>query len=85
MKTSHTGAAKRLAISLLALGALAALSGCAVVPYDSGYYNQATYPGPVVYAPPPAVYVAPMVNFGFGYRSGGGYYGHHYRGGRGRW
>lgn len=75
-KQNHTKA-KRV---LLALAAVAALGGCAVVPYDSGYYQQG-------YAEP-TVYVAPAVNFGF-YGSSGGYYGHRhgyrhgYGGGRG--
>lgn len=62
---------------LLAVAAVAALGGCAVVPYDSGYYGPA-------YAEP-SVYVAPAVSFGFYGSSGRRYYGHRhgYRGGRG--
>lgn len=83
MKTFNTRVAKRMLISLVGL---AALGGCAVVPYNSGYYEQ-PYGGPVYAAQP--VYVAPVVNFGFGYRSRG-YYGPRYYGGggyhgRGRW
>jgi hypothetical protein len=83
MKTLNARLAKRLAISLIGLGAL---GGCAVVPYNSGYYDQG-YAAPV-YAAPAPVFIAPAVNFGFGYRSRG-YYGGGYRGGygggRGRW
>lgn len=68
MKTFKPGLAKRLAVSLIGLGAL---GGCAVVPYGTGYYDQPEYAAPVYAAP---VYVAPAVNFGFGF--GGGYYGH---------
>jgi hypothetical protein len=87
MKLLNSGGVKRLVISMAALGAL---GGCAVVPYDSVYYNQPGYVGSAVYVAPPPVYVAPMVNFGFGYHSGGGYRGHHYGGHRhggrgGRW
>jgi hypothetical protein len=51
-------------ILLALLIATAALSGCALVPYE---------PGPVVYAaPPPAVVVAPRPyyygHYGYGYR-----------------
>lgn len=53
---------------LLALATVAALGGCAVVPYDSGYYQQGYVE--------PTVYVAPAVNFGFYGSSRGGYYGH---------
>jgi hypothetical protein len=86
MKTFNSRVAKRLVISLIGLGAL---GGCVAVPYNSGYYDQGYYNqgyGAPVYAAPPAVYVAPAFNFGFGYRSGGGY-GHHYGGGHGggRW
>lgn len=63
-KQTHT-TAKRV---LLALAAVAALGGCAVVPYDPGYYPQG-YAEPTVYVAPAAV------NFGF-YGSSGGYYGH---------
>lgn len=83
MKTFNARVAKRLAISLIGLGAL---GGCAVVPYNAGYYDQG-YAQPV-YAAPAPVYVAPAVNFGFGYSRGyygrgygGGYHGG-YRGGR---
>lgn len=71
-KQTHTKA-KRI---LLALAAVAALGGCAVVPYDSGYYQQGYVTSPV--------YVAPAVNFGFYGSSGGGYYGHRHRYGDGR-
>lgn len=85
-------AAKRLALSLFALFALSALSGCAV--YGPGYpatyyendpYSQPVYSAPPVYAAP--VYVGPPVFFSFGYRSGGGYRDRHdgYRGNRGYW
>lgn len=60
---------------LLALATVAALGGCAVVPYDSGYYQQGYVE--------PTVYVAPAVNFGFYGSSGGGYYGHRHGYGRG--
>lgn len=69
-KQTHTKA-KRVAKAkrvLLALAAMAALGGCAVVPYDSGYYQQGYVE--------PTVYVAPAINFGFYGSSGGGYYGH---------
>ena len=84
MKTLNTRVAKRMLISLIGL---AALGGCAVVPYNSGYYEQPGYGAPVYAAQP--VYVAPVVNFGFGYSSRG-YYGPRYYGGggyhgRGRW
>lgn len=85
MKKSSSGMVKRLVLSL---AGLAALGGCAVVPYNAGYYDQSGYyGGPAVYAAPPAVYVAPAVNFGFQYRSERGYYGprhygHGHRGGR---
>src|SRR3546814_7007840 len=59
---------------LIAIAAAAVLGGCAVVPYDSGYYG----PGYVE----PTVYVAPAVSFGF-YGSSHGYYGHRHRYGRG--
>ncbi len=72
MKKSASGTMKRL---VLVLAGLAALGGCAVVPYNAGYYDQPAYGGSVVYAAPPAVYVAPTVNFGFQYRSHRGYYG----------
>lgn len=73
MKLLIPGVAKRLTISLVAL---AALGGCAVVPYNAGYYDQPAYVGgPAVYGPP--VYVTPSINLGFGYYRGGGrYYGH---------
>ncbi len=78
MKIINTRVAKRM---LFSLAGLAALSGCAVVPYNSGYYDQPVYGGPAVYAAPP-VYVAPVVNFGFQYRSHRGHHGpRHYRGG----
>ena len=78
MKSFTSGVAKRLALSLVLLGAVA---GCAVVPYNSGYYGQPAYYdqygyydqpayAPVYTAPP--VYVSPAINFGFGYSS----YGH---------
>jgi hypothetical protein len=71
MKTSRSRMALRLAILMAAAGAL---GGCAVVPYDPGY----GYYGEPAYVAPAPVYVAPSVNFGFGYR--GGYYGgHHHR------
>lgn len=71
MKTSRSRMAVRLAILMAAAGAL---GGCAVVPYDPGY---GYYDQPAYVAPAP-VYVAPSVNFGFGYR--GGHYGrHHHR------
>jgi hypothetical protein len=84
MKTFNARIAKRLVISL---AGLAALGGCAVVPYNTGYYDQPVYGGPVYAAQP--VYVAPAVNFGLSYRSRG-YYGPRYYGGggyrgRGRW
>jgi len=68
----------RTSLLVGSLLAAAALSGCAVVPYDPGYAGYGGYYGEPVYAPAP-VYVAPSVNFGFGYRSGGGHYGHHHR------
>jgi hypothetical protein len=67
MKIFHSRA-KSIAIVLAAAGVL---GGCAVVPYDPGY----GYYGQPAYVAPAPVYVAPSVNFGFGYRSGG-YYGH---------
>lgn len=74
MKTSRSRIAIRVALLVAAVGAL---GGCAVVPYDpyaGGYYGEPAYVAP---AP---VYVAPAINFGFGY--GGGYYGGgHYGGG----
>ncbi|HTH45537.1 MAG TPA: hypothetical protein VL528_10705 [Oxalicibacterium sp.] len=73
MKTSRSRMAKRLAILLAAAGAL---GGCAVVPYDPGY---GAYYGQPAYVAPAPVYVAPSVNFGFGYRSHGYYGGHHHR------
>ncbi|HEX2604226.1 MAG TPA: hypothetical protein VHL60_06090 [Oxalicibacterium sp.] len=66
MKTSGSRIALRVAI---VAAAVAALGGCAVVPYDPGY----GYYGQPAYVAPAPVYVAPSVNFGFGYR---GYYGH---------
>lgn len=68
-----TGGAKRLAISLFVLSAL---GGCAVVPYNAGYYDQPVYVGPAVY---PAVQVAPPVYFNFGYSSGPRHRHRHYR------
>ncbi len=71
---------------MLPLLAVAVLGGCAVVPYDDGYYGQAAYGTPVYGAP---VYVAPpTVNFGLsysnrGYYGGRGYYPRHY--GRGHY
>ncbi|MFC7288189.1 hypothetical protein ACFQPC_09105 [Herminiimonas glaciei] len=84
MKSFTPGMAKRLTISLVAL---AALGGCAVVPYNDGYYAQPGYvTGPVyagpVYAAPAPVYVTPSINLGFQYRSRG-YYGPRYHGGYG--
>lgn len=80
MKKLNSGIAKRVLISL---AGLAVLGGCAVVPYNSGYYDQPVYGGPAVYAAP-SVYVAPSVNFGLQYRSNRGYYGpRHYGHGRG--
>jgi hypothetical protein len=73
MKKRDSIKARRL---LMALAAVAALGGCAVVPYDSGYYE----PG---YAEP-TVYVAPAVSFGFYGSSGHGYYGHRHGYWRGR-
>jgi len=87
---------KRLIVLLVA-----PLSACVVVPYDQQpvvyssspayVYSQPVAPGYVVPAPVygPPVYVGPPVhfNFGFNYRSGGGYH-HGYRGhgyGRGGW
>lgn len=77
---------KRTLIVLTAFAAVAALGGCAVVPYGAGYpvaqydsmYSTQAYPP--AYVSPPA-YVAPPVYFGFGlnYR-GGGYRNHYYRG-----
>lgn len=70
------GKLKHLMLPLLAA---AALGGCAVVPYDDGYYGQTTYATPV--------YVAPTVNFGLSY-SNRGYYGPRYYPryyGRGYW
>jgi hypothetical protein len=80
MKTFNTRVATRIVISL---AGLAALGGCAVVPYNSGYYDQPAYGAPVYAAQP--VYVAPVVNFGLSYGSHG-YYGPRYHGGgyRGR-
>ena len=86
-------AAKRLALCLIALSTL---GGCAVYGpgypatsatyYDTDPYGQpqAVYSAPPVYAAP--VYVGPPVFLNFGFRSGGGYRGHHhggYRGNRG--
>ena len=84
MKTFNTRMAMRIAISL---AGLATLGGCAVVPYNSGYYDQPVYGAPVYAAQP--VYVAPAVNFGLSYSSRP-YYGPRYYGGgayrgRGRW
>jgi len=81
MKSFNPGVAKRLTISLVAL---AALGGCAVVPYNAGYYDQPAYVGGPVYAAPAPVYVTPSINLGFGYYRGygRGYYGHGYRGWR---
>jgi hypothetical protein len=73
MKTSRSRMAKRLAILVAAAGAL---GGCAVVPYDPGYGG---YYGEPAYVAPAPVYVAPSVNFGFGYRSHGYYGGHRHR------
>lgn len=75
MKTSRSRMAKRFAILVAAAGAL---GGCAVVPYDAGYGYGGYYGEPAYVAPAP-VYVAPSVNFGFGYRSRGYYGGHHHR------
>lgn len=76
---------KRLIGLVLALAALAALEGCAVVPYNAAY--PAAYPVDpygTVYAQPAyaPVYVGPPVYFGFGlnYRSGG-YHPHRFGGG----
>ena len=73
MNKQHHTKAKRI---FIALAAVAALGGCAVVPYDSGYYQQG-------YVEP--VYVAPVVSLGIYGSSGRGYYGPRYghRGGRG--
>ncbi|WP_199739049.1 hypothetical protein [Herminiimonas sp. KBW02] len=84
MKSITPGMAKRLTISLVAL---AALGGCAVVPYNDGYYAQPGYVTGPVYAAPAPVYVTPSINLGFQYRSRGyyggpRYYGHGYRGWR---
>lgn len=79
MKKLNYGGAKRLLISL---AGLAVLGGCAVVPYNSGYYEQPVYGGPAVYAAP--AYVVPSVNFGLNYRSGRGYGPRHYGHGHGR-
>ncbi|MES2026579.1 MAG: hypothetical protein V4448_13595 [Pseudomonadota bacterium] len=83
MKSFNLGVAKRLTISLVAL---AALGGCAIVPYNAGYYDQPAYVGGPVYAAPAPVYVGPPVSIGLGfgyYRGGGrGYYGHGHRGWR---
>ncbi|MNR79933.1 hypothetical protein D3C72_106460 [compost metagenome] len=83
MKSLTPGMAKRLTISLVAL---AALGGCAVVPYNDGYYAQPyaqpAYVGGPVYAAPAPVYVTPSINLGLQYRSRGYYggprYGHGY-------
>jgi hypothetical protein len=101
MNNSVEGVAKRLLLSLAALGAL---GGCAV--YDSGYsypyyggnyYTDPLYPAAPVYgygAAPfysaPPVYVPPPV-FRFDYRSGGAYrwhdggHGWHNGGGHQHW
>lgn len=73
MKNLMMGA-KRLTLPLVAV---ALLGGCAVVPYDDGYYGQTTYVTPAYAAP---VYVAPTVNFGLSY-SNRGYYNRGYYGG----
>lgn len=88
MKPQLKGAAKRLALSLLAA---TALGGCAV--YDPGYYgyDPYTYPyGTPAYSSAP-YYVGPPVSLGlwFESRSGGRHDGHHgghwggHRGGHG--
>lgn len=80
MKLFSQGVAKRLTLSL---AGLAALGGCAVVPYNAGYYDQPVYAGPAVYAAPP-VYVTPAINFGFHYGSRGYYGPRHHGHGHGR-
>jgi len=67
MKIPDTRKLRQVALVLAAAGAL---GGCAIVPYDGGYYGQPAYVAPV--------YVAPSVNFGFGYHDHG-YYGPRYR------
>ncbi|WP_293780655.1 hypothetical protein [uncultured Oxalicibacterium sp.] len=57
---------RRLILPLLAVGVL---GGCAVVPYDDGYYARPAYNASVYVAPAP-VYVGPSVY----YRSGPRYY-----------
>jgi hypothetical protein len=82
MKSFNGRLVRRVAIAVIGLSAL---GGCAVVPYNSGYYDQGYGYGAPVYAAPPAVYVAPAFSLGLGYRSGG-YYGPRYGGYRGgRW
>ncbi len=67
--------------TLVAVSALAVLSGCVAVPVGGGYYE----PAPVVYAPAPVyygppAYYGPSVSFGF---YGGRSYGHGHRHGHG--
>lgn len=69
MKIFNPRFVKRIVISL---AGLAALSGCAVVPYNAGYYDQPSYGGPI-YASQPVYVAPPVVNFGLSYSSRGHY------------
>ncbi|GGC10321.1 hypothetical protein GCM10007205_19260 [Oxalicibacterium flavum] len=73
MNTSISRIATRFVLPVLAVGIL---GGCAVVPYDDGYYGSTSYSSSVYVSPAP-VYVAP--HFGVHYRSGPRYYPRHYQ------
>jgi hypothetical protein len=97
MKSIKAGVAKRLTLSLVAL---VSVGGGAVYSQPPPYtyfdgngqtvYASPVEPAPVYIAPPyvgPA-YIGPPVFLNFGFNSWGGrrgYYGGHYRGGRGHW
>jgi len=55
MKLALPRLTSRLIVPLLAV---TVLGGCAVVPYDDGYYNRSSYSSSVYIAPAP-VYVGP--------------------------